>query len=199
MVNRLPVWIFLSIALLMIGLALLPLMRVVLGIDEQFAMQFFTVIMLLIGGIMSGLTAMILMVRRQPRLDWSKSEAGEQNDGSQRVVLQMHACGLLLFSGIPLLNFLLAFWLWLKHRHSSQYVDLQGQEVLNYQVSLYLYLLLSLFMVFAGIGLLTTPLLLVLHLIFVVIALVLTSKGKEFKYPINIPIIQGRRPAAQQN
>lgn len=104
----------------------------------------------------------------------------------------MHACGLLLFTGLPLINFLVCYWLWVSTRHRSEALDKGGREVLNYQITIYLYLLLSLFMVFAVIGIITTPLLVMMHLVFTLWALVLVVQGKHFKYPLNIPIIQGR-------
>jgi len=191
MVDRLPAWIFLSIALLLIALALLPLMRVAVGVDQQIAMPFFTVVMLLIGGLMSGLTAMILLVRRQPKLATSESlKMG--TPANTKSLLVFHSTGLLLFTGIPLLNFLLCYFLWVSKRNEDPIIDQLGQDVLNYQISIYLYLLLSLFLVFALIGVITTPFILALHLLLTVLAIVFALSGKAFKYPINIPIIQGR-------
>jgi len=191
MVDRLPAWIFLSIALLLIALALLPLMRVAVGVDKQIAMPFFTVVMLLIGGLMSGLTAMILLVRRQPKLATSESSK-MGTPANTKSLLVFHSTGLLLFTGIPLLNFLLCYFLWVSKRNEDPVIDQLGKEVLNYQISIYLYLLLSLFLVFALIGVITTPFILALHLLLTVLAIVFALSGKAFKYPINIPIIQGR-------
>ena len=137
---------------------------------------------------MSGLTAMILLVRRQPKLNWPDNATAQSVDNA----LLFHSTGLLLFTGIPLLNFLSCYWLWVRRRHTSEAADRVGQEVLNYQITMYLYLLLSLFIVFAGIGLLTTPLLLGLHLVFTLVAMAMAAQGKPFSYPLNIPIIQGR-------
>lgn len=192
MVDRLRAWIFLSISLVLVALAFLPLMRAMLGIDEKIGLPFFTVVMLLIGGLMSGLTAMILLVRRQPKLNWQNQSTERPAENIKSRLLLMHACGLLLFTGLPLINFLVCYWLWVSTRHRSEALDKGGREVLNYQITIYLYLLLSLFMVFAVIGIITTPLLVMMHLVFTLWALVLVVQGKHFKYPLNIPIIQGR-------
>jgi len=195
MVDRLSAPLFLAIALLLIGLALFPLVRVIVGVDEKIGMQFLTVVMLLIGGLMSALTAMILLVRRQPKLDWSNQKTKTDKTRFKSLSLRMHACGLLLFTGIPLLNFLLAYWLWLRYRRTSKIADDLGQEVLNFQITSYLYLMLSLFLVAAVIGIIITPVLLVLHFLACIIALAVigfSPAGKTFKYPANIPIIQSR-------
>ena len=144
--------------------------------------------MLAIGGLMSGLSAMILMVRRQPTI----SHYQHEDTASSLTASRIHACGLLLFSGIPLANFLLSYYLWLKHRAHSAVIDQQGMEVLNFQISIYLYLLLSSFMVFVVVGLVTTPLILIFYLLSVLAAVIQTARGKSFRYPANIPVIQGR-------
>ena len=192
MVNRLPAWFFLGSALILIGLALLPALRVLFGIDQHIGMQFMTVVMLLIGGLMSGLTAMILLVRRQIKIDWTKHSNTLEESEIKTLSLQMHCSGLLLYVGIPLLNFLVAYWLWIKHRRSCEVLDTIGKEVLNFQISIYLYLLMSLFLVFAAIGIVTSPLILLLHLLVTIFALMIVSTGKSFLYPANIPIIQSR-------
>ena len=189
MVKNLPVWFFLAVALLLIGAAQLPLLRFAMGIDTTINMAFTTVVVLLIGGLMSGLSAMILLVRRAPTLNVS-----EHSHTSKTNEIVMHGTGLLLYTGIPLLNFLAAYWWWSRVRHQSQRLNLVGRNVLNFQITIYLYLLLSLFMVFAAIGLVTTPLILLLHLIATLLAMVFSALAKDFNYPANIPIIQGRRP-----
>lgn len=197
MAKNLPVWLLLTAALVFLGIALLPLLRVALGIDAQIGLPFLTTVMLLIGGLMSGLSAMILLVRRVPPLSL---DATADHTNTKPVML-MHASGLLLYTGIPLLNFLVAYWLWVRFRHENPHLNWLGREVLNFQVTIYLYLLLSLFMVFAAIGVVTTPLLLVFHLAATLYAIAKTSAGRAFTYPANIPIIQGRRapeaPASQ--
>ena len=192
MVNRLPSWFFLATSLILIGLALLPVMRVLFGIDQQIGMQFMTVVMLLIGGLMSGLTAMILLVRRQANIDWTKQASTLSKSEIKIKSLQIHSSGLLLYVGIPLLNFLVAYWLWVKHRRSCETLDTIGKEVLNFQITIYLYLLMSLFLVFAAIGIVTSPLILLFHFLVTIFALAKVSAGKSFLFPTNIPIIQSR-------
>ncbi len=184
MVNRLKSWIFISLAMLLMGWALFPVMRVVVGVDDEFGMQFWTVLMLLIAGLMCALTGMLLLVRRQPSI--SQYQGVEED---HKAAAQMHACGLLLFSGVPLLNFLLCYLLWVNNRKRSAYLDYQGREAICFQISIYLYILLSLFMVFAVIGFFTTALLVLFHLIVSLVAMMMAYQGRAFRYPANITII----------
>ena len=184
MVNRLQSWVFISLSMLLMGFALFPVLRVIVGVDDEFGMQFLTVVMLLIAGLMCGLTGMLLLARKQPEL--SSYESQEED---VKVAAKMHACGLLLFTGIPLLNFLVCYFLWVSNRRRSAYLDYQGREAICFQISISLYLLLSLFMVFAAIGVITTPLIILFHFVVTSVAIVMASKGEAFRYPANITII----------
>ena len=192
MAARFSPLIFMSIALILMGFAQYPLVRAALGIDDSIRLPMSTTVMLMIGGLMCGLSAMILLVKRQPK---KLAYSGDEPTNSLTLV-GMHASGLLIFSGIPFANFMLAYHLWLKHRHRSAVLDRAGIEVLNFQISIYLYLLLSLFMVIAALGLITTPLLLIFYAVCVVVAIIQSLRGKAFSYPANIPVIQGRLEAS---
>jgi len=185
MVNRLQSWIFIGLAMILMGIALFPILRVIIGVDPKFEIQFFTFIMFLVAGLMCGLTGMLLLARRQPELS-----SYQTDDQDSKVAAQLHASGLLLFTGVPLLNFLVCYFLWVKHRHRSTYLDYQGREAICFQITIYLYLLLSLFMTIAFIGLFTTPLLLIFHLIATIVAVVMAKSKKAFRYPANITIIE---------
>lgn len=191
MVNRLPSWIFLAAAMLIMGTALLPILRAILGIDEQIQIQFLTVVTLLIGGLMCGLTAMLLLVRRQPDLNH-----GPSSDDDHIRAAQLHVTGLLIFTGIPLANFLACYFLWVKTRARSAYLDFQGREAICFQITIYLYLMMCLFMAYVIIGAFAIPLLLIFHALATITASLYALYGKPFHYPANISIIN-RQPEKQ--
>ena len=190
MAARLPAWIFLSIALVLMGIAQLPLMRAAFGIDNQISMPPSTMAMFMVGALMSGLAAMILLAGRQPKLH---HDAGEET--RKNVIVAIHASGLLLFSGIPFANFLVAYYLWNRYRRESKGVDEAGIEAINFQITVFLYLLLSLFMIIMVLGLFTTPLLLIFYAVCVLYGTVKAWRGKAVRYPTNIPVIQGQSKA----
>lgn len=178
-----------AIAMTVMGAALLPLLRALMGLSEQIEIQFLTVVTLLIAGLMCGLTGMLLLVRRQPELSNYQSEEMETNAAAG-----MHATGLLLFTGIPLANFLACYFLWVRHRGRSAYLDYQGREAICFQITVYLYLLMALFMAYVIVGAFAIPLLLLFHLLATITAVTLTLNAKPFRYPANIAII-ARSPA----
>jgi len=195
MINRLPSWLFLSLAMLIMGLALFPVLRAVLGIDDQIEIQFLTVVSLLVAGLMCGLTAMLLMVKRQPNLQNYSNSPTEHGQFENTTAAKLHASGLMLFTGIPLANFLVCFYLWVNWRNRSSYLDYQGREAICFQITIYLYLLMSLFMAYAIIGAFAFPLLLLFHLVATLFAVIYALQGKAFRYPANITII-ARTPAS---
>lgn len=184
MVNRLPSWVFLGLGMLIMGFALMPILRVIIGIDQTIQMDFMWVISLLIAGVMCGLTAMLLLARRQP--DFKTYLSTDENPTK---AARMHASGLLIFTGIPLANFLVCYYLWVRNRHHSQYLDQQGREAICFQITVYLYLLMCLFMAYIILGAFAIPLLLLFHLLATLTATVMTMAGKNFRYPANISII----------
>ncbi len=191
MINRLPTWVFIALSLTLMGLALLPLLRVGFGIDKTIQMQFFTVVMLLIAGLMCGLTGMLLLTRRQPDIiafNFPKPDSSRQRELNRKAAY-MHATGLLLFTGLPLANFLACYALWLRNRTIAPELDVHGREVICHQITLYLYLLMCLFMSLLLIGIFGLLLLLAFHLSVTVIGMYQAWNNQVFRYPANIAII----------
>mgnify|MGYP000433385103 FL=1 len=184
MVNRLQSSIFVLVALLCMGWGLVPIIRFAFGLDTQFTGSFIWSISFLIGGLMCGLTAMLLMVRRQPLIKHYLSK-----DQDHASATRMHAAGLLILTGIPLANFLMVYYLWTKNRLKSEYLDYVGREIICFQISVYLYLLMSLFLAFIIVGALAAPIIVLLHTIATVCAIFTAMNGKVFHYPGNISII----------
>jgi len=184
MVDRLPSKIFLFIALLAMAWGMAPIVRVVLGLDQKITGSFMWSVSLLIAGLMCGLTAMLIMVRKQPII--TNYRTLETDSQSAAII---HASGLLIFTGIPLANFLICYILWIRKRRESRYLDNQGREAICFQITVYLYLLMCLFMAYIIVGALAIPLLLLFHLLATLTAILLTLNGKTFRYPANITII----------
>jgi uncharacterized Tic20 family protein len=79
---------------------------------------------------------------------------------------------------------------WLSRKDESVWVDQNGKSALNFQLSMLLYMVLTLPLFIIIVGIPIMAFLLVLKIICIIIASVKASKGEEFKYPITIPFIQ---------
>lgn len=199
MVNRLQSWIFITLALTTMGWGMVPIVRVLFGLDDKLSGSYIWSLSFIIGGLMCGLTAMLLMVRKQPQIrTYLDDDSGEnkhtdknKSTNTKRIstAAKLHSTGLLIFTGIPLINFLACYFLWVKTRHKSEYLDYQGREAICFQISIYLYLLMCLFMAYIIIGAFVVPLILLFHLFATLTAIFITLKGELFRYPANISII----------
>jgi uncharacterized protein len=79
---------------------------------------------------------------------------------------------------------------WLSKKDESVWVYINGRSSLNFQLSMLLYIVLAIPLIFIVIGIPIVALLALLKIIFVIIASVKASKGESFKYPLVIPFIQ---------
>lgn len=79
---------------------------------------------------------------------------------------------------------------WLTRRDESAWVNVNGRNSLNFQLSILLYIVLVSPLCFIIIGFPLIGMLITLKVICVIIASVKAPKGELFKYPLMIPFIQ---------
>jgi len=104
-----------------------------------------------------------------------------------------HLAALVTLLWIPLGNILGPLVVWLIKRNDYPFVDQQGKESLNFQVSMTIYMLVAVVLTFICIGM---PLLIglaVADLVLVIIASVKISNGEEFRYPCTIRFFKTER------
>jgi len=103
-------------------------------------------------------------------------------------------CHLIALSGIvlpiPAVNFIGPLVLWLVKRVDSVYIDEQGKESLNFQISLFIYELICIALFLVGIGILLFIPLLVFGFVCVIVAAVKASEGSAYRYPACIRFIK---------
>ena len=102
-------------------------------------------------------------------------------------------CHLSAFAGFvfPFLGSIIGpMIVWLSRRTSSEWIDKNGKESMNFQLSILLYTVLCIPLMFIIVGIFLWIALLAIELICVVIASIRASQGLEFRYPISIPFIQ---------
>lgn len=101
-----------------------------------------------------------------------------------------HLAALAGFIGIPFGNIIGPLIVWLIKKEAYGFVNQQGKEALNFQISCFIYgLLLLPTLCFPPLfGLLIFALVLV-DLTFVILASIAASKGESYRYPITIRLI----------
>lgn len=78
---------------------------------------------------------------------------------------------------------------WLLKREESSFVDRQGKEALNFQITMLIAFLVSLVLVFVLIGFLLIAAVAIFDLIMIVVAAIKTSEGADFRYPISLRLV----------
>ncbi len=99
-----------------------------------------------------------------------------------------HLGALAGFIGIPFGNIIGPLIFWLVKRNEFPFVDEQGKQALNFQISLTIYGLISAVLCLILIGFVLIFAVLIFGLVMTIMAAVKASKGESFHYPLAIPL-----------
>lgn len=101
-------------------------------------------------------------------------------------------CHLAALSGliIPFGTIIGPLVVWLLKKEQSPYVDAQGKEALNFQISMTIYLVISSILIIVLIGILTTIVLGIAWLILTIVGAVRANDGQHYRYPLTIRFIK---------
>jgi hypothetical protein len=101
-------------------------------------------------------------------------------------------CHLFAFAGFvfPVGNVIGPLVAWLIKKDQYPFVDDQGKEALNFQITMVIAMACAFVLVFVYIGLLLFPVIGIFDLIFTIIATIEANKGKRYRYPIALRLIK---------
>ena len=97
-------------------------------------------------------------------------------------------CG--VFVPFPAAGLIGALVLWLLKREDGAFIDDQGKESLNFQISLLIYAFACMILVFIGIGILLFFPLVIFGFVCIIMATIKASEGTAFRYPACIRLIK---------
>ncbi|WP_261131726.1 DUF4870 domain-containing protein [Bacillus sp. Marseille-Q3570] len=80
--------------------------------------------------------------------------------------------------------------LWLLKKDEYAYVDYHGKEALNFQISFFIYGLVAGALMIILIGFALLPIVVILHLIFMIIGTIRASEGNYYRFPLTIRFIK---------
>lgn len=87
-------------------------------------------------------------------------------------------------------GFIGALIIWLIKKDQSPFIDEQGKEALNFQITVMIGYAIAMALTMILIGALLFPVLLIANLVFCILAAVAVSKGEHYKYPIAIRLLK---------
>ena len=101
-------------------------------------------------------------------------------------------CHFSAFAGLifPFGNFLAPLIIWLIKKEELPFVEDQGKEVLNFQISMTIYLLISGILCIILIGIPIVIGLVIFCFIITIIAAISANDGKSYRYPMNLRLIK---------
>ncbi len=97
-----------------------------------------------------------------------------------------HLSAFVMFLGIPALVGPLVIWLL---KRDLPYVDDQGKEALNFNLSFLIYGIVSAFLVILLIGLVLLPIVFVTWFVLVIVASVKAAAGEHYRYPLTMRFV----------
>ena len=101
-------------------------------------------------------------------------------------------CHLTALSGfiIPFGHVLGPLIVWLIKKDEFPFVDDQGKESLNFQISMTIYTFVAIILCFALVGFILAPALMIANIVFVILAGVKANTGEPYRYPCTIRFIK---------
>ena len=99
-----------------------------------------------------------------------------------------HLSALAVFVGIP--SFIGPLVIWLIKKNEYPFVDDQGKESLNFQISLWIYGLICIPLLFVLIGFFLLFALAIAGIILVIVAALKANEGIAYRYPLTIRLIK---------
>jgi len=115
---------------------------------------------------------------------------GEPSKDAKMWGMFCHLSALAMFTSIPFANVIAPLILWLIKKDDFKFVDNQGKEALNFQISIAIYALACIPLFFIFIGFFLFVALGIFNLVMIVIASIEANKGNAYRYPLCIRLVK---------
>lgn len=115
---------------------------------------------------------------------------GEPSKDARMWGMFCHLSALAMFTSIPFANVIAPLILWLIKKDDFKFVDDQGKEALNFQISIAIYALACIPLFFIVIGAFLFMALAIFNLVMIIIASIEANKGNSYQYPLCIRLIK---------
>jgi uncharacterized Tic20 family protein len=110
--------------------------------------------------------------------------------GVQPVNKDEQNMGLLMFILAIFTGFIGPLILWLMKKEQSRYIEAQGKEILNFQITVFFAFLICFVLAFVVIGVFLIPIVWICYLVFTIIGAVTASKGNFYRFPLALRLLK---------
>jgi uncharacterized Tic20 family protein len=80
--------------------------------------------------------------------------------------------------------------IWQMKKEVSPFVDENGKEALNFQISILIYGVVAGLLIFACVGIVLLPAVVVFDIVFLIIAALKANSGEHYRYPLTIRFVK---------
>lgn len=80
--------------------------------------------------------------------------------------------------------------IWLIKKDQSPFINDQGKELLNFQITVFIALIICGLLTFVIIGCVLMPIVIICNLVFSIMGAIAVNKGTAYRFPFNIRIIK---------
>ncbi len=94
------------------------------------------------------------------------------------------------YTVVPFGHILGPLIVWLVKKDDYAFVDDQGKEALNFQISILLYTIVSAFMILMCLGIVLLVLIQLFNFVMIIVASIKASNGETFRYPLTLRLIK---------
>lgn len=103
--------------------------------------------------------------------------------------LFLHLSQLLHFTGVPLGGLIAPLVIWIIKKEEMPFINESGKEVINFQISLIIYAVISFLLIFVIIGFVLLVILGIGLIVFSILGAIKASEGTIYRYPLTIRMI----------
>ena len=144
--------------------------------------------LLFLGFIAGPVMALVVLVKRQ---NYKQNHRGEPiTEKEERQWAMFAHIGTFSSMFVPLGNFIAPIVIWQMKKHESEFVVEQAKESLNFQITLFIYALISFLLVFIIIGFFLIFALVIFGLIMIIIGGIKANEGEDFRYPMTLRLVR---------
>jgi uncharacterized Tic20 family protein len=144
--------------------------------------------LIFLGFIAGPVMALVVLVKRQHYKQIHRGEPITEKEERQWAMFAHIGTFSSMF--VPLGNIIAPIVIWQMKKNDSEFVVEQAKESLNFQITLFIYALISFLLVFIIIGFFLIFALVIFGLIMVIIGGIKANEGEDFRYPMTLRLVK---------
>lgn len=91
---------------------------------------------------------------------------------------------------IPMAGLILPILMWTTNKDQNEVVNLHGKNIVNWMISSFIYIVVSIILIFVFIGIISLITVLICSFIFTILGAIKANDGEIYEYPLTIKFIK---------